>query len=161
MLVGSDCQICHGDCDDDDGARKTASFFEFSLCLSRACLGKMIVFIHKWLNNAVFSQSALMASSATSEAGCTIHRRAATTSCHRQTWTKIQCVPMLSVTLDPFYIREFRGTLDLIVRTYDAMNDTHRYAFILLCPKPASLLCVYNELNRDPAPIEFTAGFEM
>ena len=23
--------------------RKTASFFEFSLCLSRACLGKMIV----------------------------------------------------------------------------------------------------------------------
>jgi hypothetical protein len=25
--------------------RKTASFFEFSLCLSRACLGKMIVFI--------------------------------------------------------------------------------------------------------------------
>jgi hypothetical protein len=24
--------------------RKTASFFEFSLCLSRACLGKMIVF---------------------------------------------------------------------------------------------------------------------
>jgi hypothetical protein len=28
--------------------RKT-SFFEFSLCLSRACLGKMIVFIYKWL----------------------------------------------------------------------------------------------------------------
>jgi hypothetical protein len=27
--------------------RKTASFFEFSLCLSRACLGKMIVFIYK------------------------------------------------------------------------------------------------------------------
>jgi hypothetical protein len=25
------------------------SFFEFSLCLSRACLGKMIVFIYKWL----------------------------------------------------------------------------------------------------------------
>jgi|EP01046_Picozoa_sp_COSAG06_P044464 hypothetical protein len=25
--------------------RKTASFFEFSLCLSRACLGKMIIFI--------------------------------------------------------------------------------------------------------------------
>jgi hypothetical protein len=35
--------------------RKTASFFEFSLCLSRACLGKMIVFIYyKWLKNAVF-----------------------------------------------------------------------------------------------------------
>ena len=29
-------------------------FFEFSLCLSRACLGKMIVFIYKWLKNAVF-----------------------------------------------------------------------------------------------------------
>eukprot|EP01046_Picozoa_sp_COSAG06_P052325 COSAG06_NODE_8758_length_2077_cov_7.371082_1_plen_132_part_10 len=34
--------------------RKTASYFEFSLCLSRACLGKMIVFIYKWLKNAVF-----------------------------------------------------------------------------------------------------------
>ena len=34
--------------------RKTASFFEFSLCLSRACLGKMIVFRTKWLKNAVF-----------------------------------------------------------------------------------------------------------
>jgi hypothetical protein len=34
--------------------RKTASFFEFSLCLSRACLGKMIVFIYKWRKNAVF-----------------------------------------------------------------------------------------------------------
>jgi hypothetical protein len=29
----------------DGEVRKTASFFEFSLCLSRACLGKMIVFI--------------------------------------------------------------------------------------------------------------------
>ena len=27
-------------------------FFEFSLCLSRACLGKMIVYIYKWLKNA-------------------------------------------------------------------------------------------------------------
>jgi hypothetical protein len=35
--------------------RKTSSFFEFSLCLSRACLGKMIVFIYKWLQKAVFS----------------------------------------------------------------------------------------------------------
>eukprot|EP01046_Picozoa_sp_COSAG06_P024130 COSAG06_NODE_1950_length_7997_cov_37.784882_8_plen_178_part_00 len=34
--------------------RKTASFFEVSLCLSRACLGKMIVFIYKWLKKAVF-----------------------------------------------------------------------------------------------------------
>jgi len=34
--------------------RKTASFFEFSLCLSRACLDKMIVYIYKWLKNAVF-----------------------------------------------------------------------------------------------------------
>eukprot|EP01046_Picozoa_sp_COSAG06_P044261 COSAG06_NODE_5935_length_3200_cov_10.149952_3_plen_75_part_00 len=24
-------------------------FFEFSLCLSRACLGKMITFIYQWL----------------------------------------------------------------------------------------------------------------
>jgi hypothetical protein len=30
--------------------RKTASVFEFSLCLSRACLGKTIV----WRKNAVF-----------------------------------------------------------------------------------------------------------
>jgi hypothetical protein len=37
---------------------KTASFFEFSLCLSRACRGKLIVFIYKWLKNAVlFSQA--------------------------------------------------------------------------------------------------------
>jgi hypothetical protein len=34
--------------------QKTASFFEFSLCLSRACLGKMMHFIYKWLKNAVF-----------------------------------------------------------------------------------------------------------
>jgi hypothetical protein len=34
--------------------RQTASFFEFSLCLSRACLGTMIVFIYKWLKNAGF-----------------------------------------------------------------------------------------------------------
>jgi hypothetical protein len=33
--------------------RKTASFFEFSLCLSRACLGKMIAFIYKWLKKSV------------------------------------------------------------------------------------------------------------
>jgi hypothetical protein len=35
--------------------RNTASFFEFSLCLSRACLGKMIDFIYKWhLKNEPF-----------------------------------------------------------------------------------------------------------
>ena len=28
--------------------RKNATPFEFSLCLSGACLGKMIVFIYKW-----------------------------------------------------------------------------------------------------------------
>jgi len=33
--------------------RKTASFFEFSLCLSRACLGKMIVLMYKWLKKSV------------------------------------------------------------------------------------------------------------
>jgi hypothetical protein len=27
---------------------RNASFFEFSLCLSRACLGKMIIYIYKW-----------------------------------------------------------------------------------------------------------------
>ena len=37
-------------CDD-----KTASFFEFSLCLSRACLGKIIVFIYKWRKKTVLS----------------------------------------------------------------------------------------------------------
>jgi hypothetical protein len=40
--------------------RKTASVFEFSLCLSRACLGKMIVLMYKWhLKNAVFRRTAL------------------------------------------------------------------------------------------------------
>jgi hypothetical protein len=34
--------------------RKRHSFFEFSLCLSRACLGKMIVYIiYKWRKNGV------------------------------------------------------------------------------------------------------------
>jgi hypothetical protein len=37
--------------------RKTASFFEFSLCLSRACLGKKMTFIYKWLKNAVFRRT--------------------------------------------------------------------------------------------------------
>jgi hypothetical protein len=33
--------------------------FEFSLCLSRACLGKMIVFRYKWLKTAVFRRYAI------------------------------------------------------------------------------------------------------
>jgi hypothetical protein len=33
---------------------KTPFYFEFSLCLSRACLGKIIVFAYKWLKNGVF-----------------------------------------------------------------------------------------------------------
>jgi hypothetical protein len=33
---------------------KNGIFFQFSLCLSRACLGKIIVFIYKWLKNVVF-----------------------------------------------------------------------------------------------------------
>jgi hypothetical protein len=39
--------------------RRTASLLEFSLCLSRACLGKMFVFLYKWLNNAVFRRRAI------------------------------------------------------------------------------------------------------
>ena len=35
--------------------RKTASFFEFSLCLSRACLGKIIGFIYKWRKTPFFA----------------------------------------------------------------------------------------------------------
>ena len=30
------------------------SFFEFFLCLSRACLGKIIIFIYKWLKKTRF-----------------------------------------------------------------------------------------------------------
>ena len=33
---------------------KTPAFFEFSLCLSRAWLGKMITFIYKWLKKPLF-----------------------------------------------------------------------------------------------------------
>jgi hypothetical protein len=36
---------------------QTPSFFEFSLCLSRACLGKMIVFIYKWRKNLRIHQT--------------------------------------------------------------------------------------------------------
>eukprot|EP01046_Picozoa_sp_COSAG06_P012596 COSAG06_NODE_745_length_12649_cov_128.650916_3_plen_94_part_00 len=33
---------------------KTALFFGFSLCLSRACLGKIMHFIYKWLKKCRF-----------------------------------------------------------------------------------------------------------
>ena len=39
---------------------KTASFFEFSLCLSRACLGEMFVFIYKWRKKCRFLTSERM-----------------------------------------------------------------------------------------------------
>jgi hypothetical protein len=34
--------------------RKTRLFFEFFLYLSRACLGKMIVFMYTWLSKMAF-----------------------------------------------------------------------------------------------------------
>jgi hypothetical protein len=34
--------------------RENGTFFEFSLCLSRACLGKMLIFIYKWLKKCRF-----------------------------------------------------------------------------------------------------------
>ena len=37
-----------------DWVRNTASFFEIFLCLSRACLGKIIVYIYKWLSKMAF-----------------------------------------------------------------------------------------------------------
>ena len=37
-----------------DSAIRTRSFFEFSLCLSRACLGKIIIYINEWLRKIVF-----------------------------------------------------------------------------------------------------------
>jgi hypothetical protein len=38
---------------------ETPLFFEFSLCLSRACLGKIIIFIYKWRKNTRFLTSAV------------------------------------------------------------------------------------------------------
>jgi hypothetical protein len=49
---------------------KTASFFEFSLCLSRACLGKMFVFIYKWRKNAVFRRLPDFGSGYLKDLGC-------------------------------------------------------------------------------------------
>jgi hypothetical protein len=37
----------------DCAVRKRISLFEFSLCLSRACLGNMIIFTIKWLERRV------------------------------------------------------------------------------------------------------------
>ena len=37
-------------------AARKRSVFESSLCLSRACLGKKIIFINKWLKKTVFAQ---------------------------------------------------------------------------------------------------------
>eukprot|EP01046_Picozoa_sp_COSAG06_P037656 COSAG06_NODE_4273_length_4410_cov_5.289754_7_plen_54_part_00 len=34
--------------------RENGTFFEFSLCLSRACLGKIMHFIYKWLKKCRF-----------------------------------------------------------------------------------------------------------
>jgi hypothetical protein len=34
--------------------RENGLFFEFSLCLSRACLGKKMTFIYKWLKKCRF-----------------------------------------------------------------------------------------------------------
>ena len=42
-----------GSDENSGGAKNGFSLFEcFSLCLSRACRGKMIVSIYKWLKNA-------------------------------------------------------------------------------------------------------------
>ena len=42
------------------GTASKRSGFEFSPCLSRACLGKMFVFkIYKWLNQTVFTYDCL------------------------------------------------------------------------------------------------------
>jgi hypothetical protein len=34
--------------------RENGTFLEFSLCSSRACLGKMLIFIYKWLKKCRF-----------------------------------------------------------------------------------------------------------
>jgi hypothetical protein len=38
---------------------KNATLFEFSLCLSRACLGKMTHFVYKWHKKCRFSHQRL------------------------------------------------------------------------------------------------------
>ena len=44
--------------------QKTPFFFEFSPCLSRACLGKKIAFIYKWRKKWRFSHRSYSASTA-------------------------------------------------------------------------------------------------
>jgi hypothetical protein len=39
----------------DPSLRESGLVIEFSLCLSRACLGKMFAFVYKWLKKTVFS----------------------------------------------------------------------------------------------------------
>jgi hypothetical protein len=51
-----------------DDLRKNGPFVEFSLCLSRACLGKMFAFMHKWLKKTVFTHRLCNASSEESHA---------------------------------------------------------------------------------------------
>jgi hypothetical protein len=41
-----------------EACKKTVSFCEFSLCLPRACLGKIIILMYKWLKKTVFSYRA-------------------------------------------------------------------------------------------------------
>jgi hypothetical protein len=46
--------------------RENGTFLEFSLCLSRACLGKMLIFIYKWLKKCRFRTCMLQPSENTS-----------------------------------------------------------------------------------------------
>jgi len=45
---------------------ENGTFYEFFPCLSRACLGKMMHFIYKWLKKTVFSPASEVASTQTS-----------------------------------------------------------------------------------------------
>ena len=56
---------------EEAAVRKTASFLSvLSLCLSRACLGNMIVLICKWLKNAVFRRRLKPKLSTSEQPGC-------------------------------------------------------------------------------------------
>jgi hypothetical protein len=50
-LIGRRLMFREGD---PAAGAKNGIFSEFSLCLSQACLGKMIIFIYKWRKNAGF-----------------------------------------------------------------------------------------------------------
>eukprot|EP01046_Picozoa_sp_COSAG06_P008785 COSAG06_NODE_449_length_15623_cov_50.097204_3_plen_171_part_00 len=69
------CGVCVDSCGAACSVRKTASFFEFSLCLSRTCLGKMIVFIYKWRKNTVFRRATSVSDDDTSEASVSVAGR--------------------------------------------------------------------------------------